>query len=487
MSRANNLTGPKAFQSQPLGENDHPVNKEVQAISIGPSKAFKVLTEGISPLNKDSDFWWRTTASYLGTALDAAGYSPDDQYESLLFYYRYILPYLGDRPTTDERVKKFKSFITNDYSPFELSWSWGGPKSSPTVRFLIEAIGPESGTTSDPYNQKRTIELVRNLAASKPDIDWQWFDHFFETLLVTDDAFGPNGKRTWACLNPFSKYFWTAKDSTSENFKSLGHSSSVFLACDLQRGKLLVKPYFIPAIRAIQTGQTPLEVIAHGVRSFEHAGMNIPALDNMIQFVEKHPELQLQFLAIAPDCVTPTQSRLKIYCRSPHTSFDSVRTMMTLGGRIRGSSWDWSMKELRKLWWLALGLDKKWPSSADLPRKFHYTSGILYNIDIKPGNTMPEPKVYIPTKHYSRDDLDAAHGLTRFLNEQGRGSYTENFMQVLEGMTTHRPLNNGSDLQTYIGCAFKKGSLDTSSYLSPAVYHPDRWREAYSQYSKSKC
>lgn len=86
------------------------------------------------------------------------------------------------------------------------------------------------------------------------------------------------------------------------------------------------------------------------------------------------------------------------------------------------------MKELRKLWWLALGLDKEWPSSADLPSKFHYTSGILYNIDIKPGNTMPEPKVYIPMKHYSRDDLGAAHALTRFLNEQGRGSYTKNFM-----------------------------------------------------------
>jgi len=189
MSRANNLTGPKPFQvflsficyalPQPLQSIESPVHKEVKLISSGPSKAFRVLTEGISPLDEDSKFWWRTTASYLGTALDAAGYSPDDQYESLLFYYRYILPYLGDRPTVHGRVKNFKSFITDDYSPFELSWSWGGPNTSPTVRFLIEAIGAESGTASDPYNQKRTIDLVRNLAASKPDIDWQWFDHFF--------------------------------------------------------------------------------------------------------------------------------------------------------------------------------------------------------------------------------------------------------------------------------------------------------------------
>jgi len=260
----------------------------------------------------------------------------------------------------------------------------------------------------------------------------------------------------------------------------------VFLAFDLQRGKLLIKPYFIPVIRAIQTGQTPLEVIAHGVRSFEPAGMNIPALDYMVRFVERHPELQLEFLAIAPDCVAPTQSRLKIYCRSPHTSFDSVRTVMTLGDSIRSPSWDSSMKELRKLWFLVLGLDKEYPSSADLPSKSHYTSGILYNIDIKPGSTMPEPKVYIPTKHYSRGDLDAASGLTRFLNEQGRGTYKENFMRVLESMTTHRSLDRGSDLQTYIGCAFKKESLDTLSYLSPAVYHVDRWRDAYSQHSRSE-
>ena len=384
---------------------------------------------------------------------------------------------MGARPTSNGKPSQFSSFITDDLSPFELSWSWG--KKKPTVRFLIEAVGAESGLPSDPFNQKRTLEFVENLRISKPDIDWSWFDHFFKTLLVTNTPEQPKNNKTWQRYNPFSKSFWDTGASHrpyETSLRSLGHRSSIFIAFDLQRGKLLVKPYFLPEIRAIQTGKTPLQVISEGLRSFEHSKMSIPALDVMEEFVRSDPEGSLlKFLAIAPDCIEPTQSRLKIYCRSAHTSFDSVCAIMTLGGQIRNPLWESSMKDLRKLWYLALGLDEDFPTSAELPINDHCTAGIMYNIDIKPGTAMPEPKVYIPLKHYSRNDLNAAQGLSRFLKDQGRSGYTEGYMNLLAAMSTHRPLDSGRDIQTYLGCAFKNGTVDTSNYLSPSIFHEKRW------------
>lgn len=40
----------------------------------------------------------------------------------------------------------------------------------------------------------------------------------------------------------------------------------------------------------------------------------------------------------------------------------------------------------------------------------------------------------------------------------------------------HRSLEDGRGLHTYISCMVKNGSLTTTSYLNPEVYHPARAR-----------
>ena len=456
------------------------LNESSSGESGSSSKAWRVLSAGLPPMDGNSTFWWQTSASYLGTALEQAGYEEHDQYDGLLYYYRFILPYLGDRPTPDGRPKTFQSFITDDFSPFELSWSWGGPNGKPIVRFLIEAIGSESGTKTDPYNQKRTLDLVRSLQQAKPDIDWQWFDHFFKTLLISDNTPIPTST-TPRSYNPFSSTFWSSAPSSTPSpanqLTQLGHRSSVFLAFDLQRGRLLVKPYFL-ALRAIQTGQSPLSILAEGVRSFPHSSLSIPALDQMLSFASENPEgAKLEWLAIAPDCISPEKSRLKIYARSPNTSFDSVRAIMSLGGQFTSPEFLSSLAELRKFWQLVLSLPADFSDADELCANDHMTSGILYNLDIKPGNAMPETKIYIPAKHYSANDLEAARGVTGYLSQQGKGGFADGYMQTLRAMTTHRRLDEGSDLQTYIGVAFRKGGLELSNYLSPAIHHAARWRK----------
>lgn len=41
--------------------------------------------------NKDVEFWWKITGYHLAVMIDAAGYSVEKQYETLLFHYHWIV------------------------------------------------------------------------------------------------------------------------------------------------------------------------------------------------------------------------------------------------------------------------------------------------------------------------------------------------------------------------------------------------------------
>lgn len=111
----------------------------------------------------DVDFWWRTTGRAFAALLAQADYSPESQYRNLLFFYLVVCPELGPGPARHGGPSHWYSFMTDHFSPVELSWEWavGGGGSggkdgngvsqltssssrvaSPTVRFSTEPIGP---------------------------------------------------------------------------------------------------------------------------------------------------------------------------------------------------------------------------------------------------------------------------------------------------------------------------------------------------------
>lgn len=48
--------------------------------------------------NKDVEFWWNLTGYHLAVMIDAAGYSTQLQYETLLFHYHWIVSSLLHAP-----------------------------------------------------------------------------------------------------------------------------------------------------------------------------------------------------------------------------------------------------------------------------------------------------------------------------------------------------------------------------------------------------
>jgi DMATS type aromatic prenyltransferase len=411
------------------------------------SKDWRRKFSSFQPIDKNAAFWSKSTGQYLAKLLQEAGYDFYSQYLALRFHYVSIIPHLGPPPTTDGHPASWKSFMTDDFSPLEYSWTWDG--ASPKVRYSIEAIGSNPGMPEDPFNQEATLRLVRDLKLQYSHLDWQWFHHFFAHLCETE-----------------AHVFQQQKvDSTQSD------QSSVFLAFELERaGSFAAKAYFIP-VEAIQNGKSLWTAICTSIKKLELTGHFFPALDRLIEFVTSHPEgAMLEVVGLAVDCVKPEHSRLKLYVRSHSTSFKSIRTVMTLDHHPQSPITGNNIKTLRRLWHLVLGLDEGTSESKTLPRTFHQTSGVLYNFDIHRGKNIPEPKVYIPVKHHGRNDEDIALGLRSFLKEQGRTEFAGNYLRMLSCLGSHRSLSDSRGLQTYISCGFKKGLPSVTSYIGPEIY-----------------
>ena len=343
--------------------------------------------------------------------------------------------------------------MTDDFSPIEYSWSWDTRTGPPKIRFSIEAISPEAGTEADAFNQKMSMELVHQVNSIVPNIDWTLFDHFRENFC------SQNTKGRLGCR---------IQDVEQSS------ASSIFLAFEMDKVDVAVKAYFIP-VKAEQVGMSRRSVLTQSIRSLEGPGYSMPSYDRMLAFMTDHAAgSRVDIVGIAVDCVIPSKSRIKLYVRSPQTSFDSVCSMMSMGGKLNTFS-KAALTDLRTLWQLTLCLDENFPTDSDLCSRNHQTAGVLYNFDIRAGNDWPQPKVYIPVRHYAPNDLAAAKGLASYLASKGLDRFVDGYMRTLEGVCSHRPLESQCGLQTYISCAVQKEQLVLTSYLSPEVYHDARW------------
>jgi DMATS type aromatic prenyltransferase len=408
------------------------------------STVWHVLSAWLCPVDHTMLFWWNTTGPLLAKLLSEGHYDVHVQYQHLLFHYHYIIGSLGPQPSSKGLPKLWKSFMTDDFSPLEFSWSWDG--ALPSVRYSIEAIGAAAGTAMDPFNQHTTIALVEKLQSAYPKVNWQWFEHFLTTLIVP----GKHGCATSG---------------------SMASSSSLGLAFELQRGGGIgIKAYFSPT-KSLQTNLSPLDVISQAIRRLEQDGDKFASFSHLLDFVATDARgAALEFLGVAVDCVEPHLSRLKVYARSPDTSFETVRKIFALGYPSCSSQMEQDLQKLHELWILVLQQESEAGIEATLPFIDHQTAGILYNFDIKLGSNLPIPKVYMPVKHYSTSDFASARGLASFLRNAERDDFMGGYMRVLEEFHQYRSLEKSRGLQTYISCGFKRGIPSITSYLGPNVY-----------------
>ena len=237
-----------------------------------------------------------------------------------------------------------------------------------------------------------------------------------------------------------------------------------------------VKAYFMPMLRSLETNQSRVQVVARAFNTLSQlrGGAEYPALEKLISFMRTDflgCQTEVEMLSV--DCLDPKDARIKIYIRHPQTSWKSVRAMMTMNGQIKVSEDD--QEELWRFWRAVLSLDEDYSKSAELPKCDHSTAGMFYCFYAREGDKFPTPKLYVPAKHYGRNDRAIADGLAQYFGDRGKDSHIDNYKKVVEQLSNHRPLESQCGIHTYISCRFTDHGLSVTSYLSPEIYHPARW------------
>ena len=347
--------------------------------------------------------------------------------------------------------------MTDDFSPLEYSWAW---ERTPKIRYSYESIGAEAGKPSDLFNRKRALENMDSLRGGVlQGADWSWFNAIVDMFYSSD---APS----------------TIPSCSTPSDEVISSPSSIFMALEIGAEQTGGKAYLVP-VKAEQTGRSRLSVLSETVQTLETTSITLSAYPAVETYMNRREEAgsPLHMIGVAVDCVDPSLSKLKIYLRAQETSFESVRSVLSLDGAIEPWSEE-TLADLRELWRLVFGLDEDFSDSMELQSRTHETAGMLYNFDIKANNTVPDTKVYIPVKHYGRNDKTIAEGVVAFMKQKGYpAEHTEGFLRAVNRLCgQHRQLEDGSGLQTYVSCAVKKGRLSVTSYISPQVYHPGRWQ-----------
>jgi DMATS type aromatic prenyltransferase len=292
---------------------------------------------------------------------------------------------------------------------------------------------------------------VKQLAKCLPDLDLTLPDHFAQVLHLEDSA--------------------TSIDSAQK------HVERMYVAFELLEKGFMVKTYFQFCPETPPSLATVMNLIRNSLR--KHV-----AFDELVAFMSYHPMgTALRQDALAVDCIEPAKSRLKLYAVSGHTSFDSVVSVMTLGGKIQCT--EESITELADLFRLVLGLPEDFSRKAELLVSENYDANVAhkwwagwkkvfaYHFDIGSSTSLPDVKAYLPVDTCGKSEREVAAGLKAFLESRGRGKYSDGFLSFVRMLLEDFPSDNKLRAHTWIACWFKNGELHMTSYVAPWVNRND--------------
>ncbi|KAK8091581.1 hypothetical protein PG997_001942 [Apiospora hydei] len=361
----------------------------------------------------------------------------------------------------------------------------------------MEPIGAHAGTGLDPLNQQATRELLHRLDQAIPSVNLQWSNHFFATLFDHDVAKLAAEGAAGADLSTSTGF--------GVDFGKDGPGIKTYF-----QGRKLGQTGFMPLaewVDAIKPLLTQDMSVAPGKDSSSNGGHGEGSLGALLHFIASHPEgAPLNPFSLAVDCVQPEKSRMKLYMNTPHTSFASVRDIMTLGGRITGDVVDSQLKDLRELIRAVLGLPEDFPDDAETEQTYFKESlsaatasapivdnghastngngveekketpptppphnpGFVYFFDVSDGRPFPEIKLNIPLRSYGHDDLRSARGLVYWMEARGRGAFGGRYLETLEKMAPGgSTLDRTRGLQSFVSIVFSRsGELGINSYMA---------------------
>jgi DMATS type aromatic prenyltransferase len=366
---------------------------------------YTVLSRFCTFSTPDEQEWWNKTGRLLSKILAAAHYSPERQYEALLFYSQTLIPRLGPYPAT------FRSAITRSGLPLEFSINYQQHSAaSHVVRIGLEPVAEASGTPKDPYNQQPIVELLDTLGKlSPPGFNARLFHHFLKAHTLSEQE---------------------SQELGAEARPGTILTSQAAFGFDLQPDTVSVKGYTFPGLKTQVSGQDFGSIINKSLVPLKESLGQFPAFD-LVDAYMKATDGYSQFAFWSFDCAEDSKARLKLYSAHNSVVWSKVEEIWTLGGRVNTPVVQKGLKYLRELWRLT-GIsegDRVFTGGFD-DGKDATPTPMVWNYEMRVGESMPLTKFYFPV-HGESDEL-IIRGLAKFLTHIGLVDDGNNLERVIQ-------------------------------------------------------
>lgn len=333
-------------------------------------------------------FWSSQFRPVLSSLLKTVGsYTPEQQACHVRFFDEHVAPNMGPVPTRTCS----RSLLTPNGSPFEVSINLSDA-GNPCVRFTFEPYMPKSTGCED-------SPLSSIAEAVGADMRWarQFAEEFFETQEEREALLRKMPKDTMSIPR-------------------------CILAFDLHGGDRTMKAYFYPVIKSIAAGLNSDEASINLLKRLESGGESFVRGLEYIEDWRPISQTPATIQVIGTDCIDPTAgARVKIYMH-PDNTFDSVRDHVTFGGKRSDKTTIEGLRILREMWHLLLGepqgnVSDSLPKPVNVPKSGH--KGMCLSWELRPGQELPDVKVYVPLFQYYSTDRAIAKNLGNAFKMRG--------------------------------------------------------------------
>ncbi|KAL5593626.1 hypothetical protein FOBRF1_012728 [Fusarium oxysporum] len=394
-------------------------------------------------------FWTEHTKPVLTSLLKSVGdYTPEQQAAHLEFLDNYIIPSMGRAP---EKYRA-RSLLTPNGSPFETSLN-NSDSGKSYVRFCYEPVFPGSdGVTEDPIPR----------IAEKTGADLRWFNQFAAEFYPSEED---------------------AMTLAEKMPKDTIRIPKVFLAFDLKDDKQTMKAYFYPVIKWMTAKQNSDRAGFDLIRRLDPLGPSFgPAIDTIEKYQSKLYQDPPLTVVIGIDCISPEEGpRVKIYIEPQSNTWEAVVQHVTLGGQVTDKMTMDGLAILRDMWHILINE----PEDKEFDEKFSKriledkpdVSGACFSWELKPGQDVPDVKIYVPLNQYFKNDKYATEAMEKVFRKRGwawgiEGTYKKIVSDAYGSDVVDDMVETPTE-HTFVSFNFsqKKGAYMTT-YVAPFVRFP---------------
>ncbi|KAF9894581.1 hypothetical protein FE257_006467 [Aspergillus nanangensis] len=401
----------------------------------------------------DHEKWFDLLAPFFARLMASGGNSPEQQRQDLTFLCSQILPSFGPHPPRHHCLNSLTGLPTDS----SVNYVQHGRR--PMIRMSFEAQTADSATELDPYNQKPAEDFLARLSkADFSGFDTQLSSHFISELTL--DEFDKSKLSILEVMNsivPQRSLGDILKVASSPDTHFL--RTQIMIAVDFNGDNTVIKSYVLPALKAKACGLSVGQLLLDSVQKVQSQMDCLAAFTMAHEFLTETNGFS-NINGFSWDYLVPAQSRLKLYSTTNAPTWPQIEALWTLNNRAHRPTNSIALRYLRKLWNL-LGMVDGGPIEPHVP-----VSSIIHNFEMKPGNPVPETKIYFSMQ--GKNVLQLVAAISWFLDHIGLKELGAGYSATVQSYFPDCDFTKAIHFVDYVSFAYNE---KTGVYMS-VYYHP---------------